>query len=49
MIGDSERGSSWTLAILGLKAKVIHLCGDERALSLINKLCAITGDDVSFY
>lgn len=47
MIGDPERGSAWTQAVLGLKAKTIHLCGDERALGLISKLCSITGDEVN--
>lgn len=46
MIGDKERGSAWTQAFLGLKAQTIHVCGDERALNLINRLCKITGDEV---
>jgi ATP-dependent RNA helicase SUPV3L1/SUV3 len=28
MIGDPERGWSWTKALLATKAKRIHLCGD---------------------
>jgi ATP-dependent RNA helicase SUPV3L1/SUV3 len=48
MIGDKERGSSWTNAFLGIQAKRIHVCGDERALHLINKLCNLTGDTVIF-
>jgi len=28
MIGDSTRGWAWTKAVLGLKSKRIHLCGD---------------------
>lgn len=28
MIADEQRGSAWTNALLGLKAKVIHICGD---------------------
>lgn len=35
LIQDNERGYAWTNALLGLKAKEIHLCGDERALKLI--------------
>ena len=35
MIEDTERGYAWTNALLGLKAREIHLCGDERALRLI--------------
>ncbi len=29
LIGDAERGSVYTSAILGLKAKVIHVCGNN--------------------
>ena len=43
MIGDSARGWSWTSAILGIRAKKIHLCGDERALHLISKLVSASG------
>lgn len=38
MIGDRERGSAWTKALLALKAKRIHLCGDERALGIVSKI-----------
>ena len=44
MIGDSDRGWAWTAALLGLQAKEVHLCGEERALPLIEKICAATGD-----
>lgn len=46
MIEDAERGFAWSNAFLGLKAKEIHLCGDERAYKLIHKLCEETGDIV---
>ncbi|KAI2624172.1 P-loop containing nucleoside triphosphate hydrolase protein [Hypoxylon sp. NC1633] len=45
MIGDSDRGWAWTQAFLGVQAKEVHLCGEERAVKLIQSLCAITGDD----
>ena len=32
------RGNFWTNALFGIKAKEIHLCGEERALGLITKL-----------
>lgn len=44
MIGNDERGSAWTNALLALQAPVIHLCGEGRALSLVSRLCHITGD-----
>lgn len=44
MIGDSERGWAWTQAVLGVQAKEVHLCGEERAVELIQSLCATIGD-----
>lgn len=46
MIGDEFRGSAWTNAILGAKAKEIHLCGEKSAVPLIKKLVQMTGDDL---
>ncbi len=47
LIEDTERGFAWTNAILGLKAKEIHICGEERALRLIHKLLEPTADQVN--
>lgn len=44
MIGSVDRGWAWTQALLGLKAKELHLCGEERAVSLIRELAAMMGD-----
>lgn len=44
MIGDIERGWAWTQAFLGVQAKEVHLCGEERAVELIQSLCATIGD-----
>ncbi|KAI1658002.1 P-loop containing nucleoside triphosphate hydrolase protein [Daldinia decipiens] len=44
MIGDSERGWAWTQAVLGVQAKEVHLCGEERAVELIQSLCDTIGD-----
>jgi ATP-dependent RNA helicase SUPV3L1/SUV3 len=46
LIEDPDRGYAWTNALLGLQAKEIHLCGDERALRLVSKLMESTGDQV---
>jgi ATP-dependent RNA helicase SUPV3L1/SUV3 len=46
MIGNEERGAAWTNAILGLQSEVIHVCGEIRALSLVNKLCEFTNDEL---
>ncbi|KAI1337411.1 ATP-dependent RNA helicase SUV3 [Xylariaceae sp. FL0016] len=44
MIGDNERGWAWTQAFLGVQAREVHLCGEERAVPLIQSLCATLGD-----
>ncbi|GAP86345.1 putative ATP-dependent RNA helicase suv3 [Rosellinia necatrix] len=44
MIGDAERGWAWTHAFLGIQAHDLHLCGEERAVELIQSLCATVGD-----
>ena len=38
MIDDSFRGHNWTNAVLGLKAKEIHLCGSESAFKIVSHL-----------
>ncbi|KAI1819485.1 P-loop containing nucleoside triphosphate hydrolase protein [Xylaria intraflava] len=45
MIGDADRGWAWTQAFLGVQAKEVHLCGEERAVELIQSLCATIGDE----
>ncbi|KAI1353712.1 P-loop containing nucleoside triphosphate hydrolase protein [Xylaria sp. FL0043] len=44
MIGDAERGWAWTQAFLGVQAKELHLCGEARAVELIQSLCTTLGD-----
>jgi len=46
MIGNPERGNGWTSAVLGLRAKELHLCGEESAVSLVQDLLKDTGDEV---
>ncbi|KAI3400657.1 hypothetical protein diail_2369 [Diaporthe ilicicola] len=46
MIGDEARGWAWTQALLGVQAKELHLCGEERTVPLIQALCAKIGDEV---
>ncbi|KAH3661332.1 hypothetical protein OGAPHI_006739 [Ogataea philodendri] len=46
MIGDQFRGSAWTNVILGARAKEIHLCGEVSAVPLVERLVALTGDDI---
>lgn len=49
MIGSEERGWAWTQAVLGLKAKELHLCGEERTVPLIRELAAAMGDDLQIH
>ena len=49
MIGHKERGWAWTQAFLGLKAKEVHLCGEERSVPLIRELAASMGDEMEIH
>jgi ATP-dependent RNA helicase SUPV3L1/SUV3 len=51
LIGDPERGWSWTRALLGLQADELHLTGDDSAVDIICSLCAKMNDivDVKYY
>ena len=44
MIGNVQRGWAWTNALLGLRAKEIHLCGEERALPIVRDIAAGLGE-----
>ena len=44
MIANDERGSAWTRVVLGLPAKVVHLCGNEAALSIVERILSTTGE-----
>lgn len=46
MIGDLERGGGWFTAVAGLAAHEIHLCGEETAIPLVEKLLKDTGDEL---
>jgi ATP-dependent RNA helicase SUPV3L1/SUV3 len=45
MIADPHRGYAWTEAILSLRVKEIHVCGNETAVDLVRHICTETGDD----
>lgn len=46
MIADTQRGSAWTNAVLGVQAKEVHLCGEESAVNLIKEMLKSTGDEL---
>ncbi|RMZ75889.1 hypothetical protein DV738_g5207, partial [Chaetothyriales sp. CBS 135597] len=49
MIADEDRGWAWTRAVLGSKAKELHLCGEERVVPLIEELAATMGDTLQVH
>ncbi|KAI4108180.1 MAG: hypothetical protein L6R37_001220 [Teloschistes peruensis] len=49
MLGHEERGWAWTQALLGLRAKELHLCGEERTVPLIRELAAAMGDNLEVH
>ncbi len=44
MMADPDRGHSWTRAILGLKAKEIHVCASPIAENVLLHLIGLCGD-----
>ena len=49
MLGDTQRGGAWTNAVLGVKAKEVHLCGDETTVALLESLIPTLGDTVTVH
>jgi ATP-dependent RNA helicase SUPV3L1/SUV3 len=49
MIGSPERGWAWTQAFLGVKAKEVHLCGEERVVPLIQQLTTLMGESLEIH
>ncbi|KAK0936450.1 RNA helicase [Friedmanniomyces endolithicus] len=49
MIGNNERGWAWTQALMGVRAKEVHLCGEARTIPLVRELCASVGDKLEIH
>ncbi|KAF9894728.1 RNA helicase [Aspergillus nanangensis] len=49
MMADTKRGWAWTRAVLGSRAKELHLCGETRAVPLVRELAALTGDKLEIH
>jgi ATP-dependent RNA helicase SUPV3L1/SUV3 len=49
MLGSKDRGWAWTNALVGVRAKEVHVCGEERALPLVQQLCAAMGDKIEIH
>lgn len=45
MIDDDQRGQAWTRAVLGIKAREIHICGAINAKSLLIKMLDDCGEE----
>lgn len=49
LLGDDERGSGWTKALLGLCAREIHVCGEARTVPILETLAAACGDTLHIH
>ncbi|KAK3069000.1 RNA helicase [Teratosphaeriaceae sp. CCFEE 6253] len=49
MISSPDRGWAWTAALMGVMAREVHLCGEERTVPLIRELCASVGDKLEIH
>ena len=49
MIGNAERGWAWTQAFLGVRAKEVHVCGEERTVPLVQEICASLGEKLHIH
>jgi ATP-dependent RNA helicase SUPV3L1/SUV3 len=46
MISDPHRGDAWTSALHSVNATEVHLCGEESAVELVQRICKKMGDEV---
>ncbi|MCL2045553.1 MAG: hypothetical protein FWG88_04125 [Oscillospiraceae bacterium] len=44
MISEAQRGSAWTKAVLGVRAKEVHICCSSNAIKLLTRLIDECGD-----
>ncbi|KKY13717.1 putative atp-dependent rna helicase suv3 [Phaeomoniella chlamydospora] len=49
MLAHEDRGWAWTQALLGARARELHLCGEERTVPLIQELVATMGDTLHIH
>ncbi|KAH0547762.1 hypothetical protein FGG08_000019 [Glutinoglossum americanum] len=49
MIGSSDRGWAWSQALLGVRAREVHLCGEERVVPLIRQLTSWMGESLKIH
>lgn len=46
LIADDSRGPAWTAAVLGMRAKELHICGEETVVGLLERIAKETGDEI---
>ncbi|KAJ2836786.1 RNA helicase [Coemansia erecta] len=46
MISDKQRGWAWTSALLSLRARELHLCGEPSAVPLVKRICEMMDEEV---
>ncbi|EOQ99542.1 hypothetical protein E3P92_03610 [Wallemia ichthyophaga] len=46
LIADDSRGPAWTSAVLGMRAKELHICGEETVVGLMERIAKETGDEI---
>ena len=49
MLASADRGWAWTRALLGLPAAEIHVCGEQRSIELVRRLCGLCGDSLEVH
>ena len=49
LMADPHRGAAFTRAVMGLPARELHLCGDPAMVSLVERIAAELGDDVTIH
>lgn len=47
MMADLDRGWAWTNALLGVRAREVHICGEKSTLPLIKSIVKMTGDKLT--
>lgn len=46
LLADKDRGGAWSVAVLAVNARELHLCGEEAAVPLVEQMLRDTGDEL---
>ncbi|CDF89493.1 ZYBA0S04-05578g1_1 [Zygosaccharomyces bailii CLIB 213] len=47
MVADPDRGWAWSNALLGVRAREVHICGEKSTLPLVRSIMKMTGDKLT--